>query len=174
MCCAACAVVSKLLVVLQVIWYLEDGFCCWCDGSARLAECVGVITFYHSHTVMCMRPGLISQPSTSIEGLTLCRFITQRQEAEMALIKPSLDPFSQMLTLEAPGMPPCKVPPTREGFRYSVGVWDDTLLAVDQGIEAEEWISSYLSIGPIPTPAVNALISIHRILSLTYLSIEHS
>jgi len=72
------------------------------------------------------------------------RFITQRQEAEMALIKPSIDPFSQMLTLEAPGMPPCKVPPTKDGFRYSVGFWDDTLLAVDQGIEAEEWISSYL------------------------------
>ena len=102
----------------------------------------------------------------------MCRFITQRQEAEMALIKPSLDPFSQILTLEAPGMLPCKVLPTREGFRYSVGVWDDTLLAVDQGIEAEEWISSYLSIAP--TSPVNTLINIHQITSHTYLGIEHS
>lgn len=68
----------------------------------------------------------------------------------MALIRPSLDPYSETLTLEAPGMASCKVAPTREGFRYSVGVWDDTLLAVDQGIEAEEWISAYLSNAPIP------------------------
>lgn len=63
----------------------------------------------------------------------------------MALIQPSIDPFTGMLTLEAPGMSVCKVAPTFQGSPCSVGVWNDAVLAVDQGIEAENWITEYLS-----------------------------
>ena len=42
-------------------------------------------------------------------------------------------------------MPRLKVTPTNEGESIEVGVWDDTVRGVDQGVEASKWLTRYLS-----------------------------
>jgi uncharacterized protein YcbX len=70
------------------------------------------------------------------------RFLTQRECPRLALVQPSLR--DERLTLSAPGMPPLSVHPTDDGPRRSVGIWRDTVAAVDQGDQAAEWLSTYL------------------------------
>lgn len=51
-----------------------------------------------------------------------------------------------MLTITAPSMPPLTVPLRQgSGVELPVTVWDDSLSAIDQGAEAEEWATEFLS-----------------------------
>jgi uncharacterized protein YcbX len=71
------------------------------------------------------------------------RFLTQREEPRLALVRPALMPDS--LVLRAPGMPELElplVPPKAE--RVRVQVWDDQTEGVSVAPEAAQWLSRYL------------------------------
>lgn len=67
------------------------------------------------------------------------RFITQRSDAVLATITPTLD--ADHLTLTAPGRAPLRVPLDRRGERRPVRVWKDTCDANDMGDEAADWLA---------------------------------
>jgi uncharacterized protein len=79
--------------------------------------------------------------ATDLEG----RFLTQRSHPQMARIVPKVT--GKALLLQAPGLPVLRVPlePAREGAasreRLTVRIWKDTCTAVDQGQEANAWLS---------------------------------
>lgn len=78
-------------------------------------------------------------------------FVAQRQGrglgvpiSSVCLIRTAID--AHRLTLSAPGMPPLSVPLAgAAGATAAVRVWDDTVTAIDQGQEAEEWATAFLS-----------------------------
>jgi uncharacterized protein len=78
---------------------------------------------------------------TDLEG----RFLTQRSHPQMARIVPKVT--ARALTLQAPGLPTLRVPlgSRREGAasgeRATVRIWKDVCTAVDQGQEANLWLS---------------------------------
>jgi MOSC domain-containing protein len=72
-------------------------------------------------------------------------FLTQREQARMALIQPTLD--SGCLRLSAPGMNDFDLPLDQAGRRVAVSIWHDAGVgAVDQGDLAADWFSTVLSI----------------------------
>lgn len=71
------------------------------------------------------------------------RFLTQREEPRLALIRPALETGG--LVLRAPGMPELRlplVPATRE--RVTVQVWRDATEGVPVSAGAAQWLSRYL------------------------------
>lgn len=71
-------------------------------------------------------------------------FVTQRELPRMALVSPRL--VDGVLELTAPGMPPLMVAPGAHRERTQVRVWDDRCSAVDEGLEAAEWLSAFLQV----------------------------
>jgi uncharacterized protein YcbX len=70
-------------------------------------------------------------------------FLTQREHARLALIRPELNGGS--LTLSAPGMDDLTIPVRRLGERVKVEVWRSTgVESVDQGDIVAEWLSKFL------------------------------
>jgi uncharacterized protein len=73
------------------------------------------------------------------------RFLTQRSHPQMARIVPKLT--GKSLVMNAPGLPALRVSLARDedagaaGKRLSVRIWKDSCTAVDQGGEANEWLS---------------------------------
>jgi uncharacterized protein len=73
------------------------------------------------------------------------KFLTQRSHPQMARIAPQVT--AESLVLSVPGMPALQVPLVREGEgaaqgeRVTVRIWKDSCVAVDQGREANEWLS---------------------------------
>jgi len=72
------------------------------------------------------------------------RFLTQREQPRLALVRPTL--IDGTLTLTAPGMPCFELPVTDDGPRREVVVWRDTVVAVDQGQAAADWLAGYLGL----------------------------
>ena len=71
------------------------------------------------------------------------RFLTQREHARMALIRPSLE--NDHFRLEAPGRKPFSGRLRHSGQHMNVEIWSSSAVdAVDQGDEAAEWLSSFL------------------------------
>jgi uncharacterized protein YcbX len=71
------------------------------------------------------------------------RFITQREDARLALVRPAID--GDALTVDAPKMPRLRVPRILEdGPRKDVVVWKSTCAAISGGREAAAWASEYL------------------------------
>jgi len=66
-------------------------------------------------------------------------FITQRSHPQLARIVPEVTPHA--LVLNAPGLPALWVPLGMRGARTAVRVWDDHVVGIDQGSEAEEWLT---------------------------------
>src|SRR2546421_4667245 len=60
------------------------------------------------------------------------RFITQREQPRMALIRPAIREDG-VLTVTAPNMPDISVIANDTGKRYDVEIWSDTCIGVDQG-----------------------------------------
>src|SRR5579884_880682 len=71
------------------------------------------------------------------------KFITQRDQPYMALIRPVINPDGT-LTVQAPGMPDLTIPGDPDGPRYEVTVWKYTGIAVDQGDDLAAWFSMLL------------------------------
>jgi uncharacterized protein YcbX len=69
-------------------------------------------------------------------------FLTQREYPTMALIEPRL--HGDTLTLNAPEMPTLSIECGDDGPRVDVVVWRDRCLAVDQGGEVADWLSTFL------------------------------
>ncbi|MGB6604642.1 MAG: MOSC N-terminal beta barrel domain-containing protein [Steroidobacteraceae bacterium] len=71
------------------------------------------------------------------------RFLTQRSHPQMARIVPKVT--AQALVLEAPGLPALRVGlgsgTEASGERITVRIWKDSCTAVDQGGEADVWLS---------------------------------
>jgi uncharacterized protein YcbX len=72
------------------------------------------------------------------------RFLTQREQPRLALIKPVRT--DSTLTLSGPGMAPLTVEPV-EDQRHEVSIWRDRVVAADQGDRVAEWLSTYLGTG---------------------------
>ena len=70
------------------------------------------------------------------------RFITQRQQPRMALIRPAIRDGG--LTVTAPNMPEISLVADDTGKRYDVEVWNDICIGVDQGDAVAEWFSTFL------------------------------
>ncbi|WP_416140018.1 MOSC domain-containing protein [Halomonas sp. HK25] len=71
------------------------------------------------------------------------RFVTQRQLPAMARIRVTLE--SDALVLTRPGEEPLHVPLAAQGReRLSVYVWEDRCDALDEGVEAREWLARVL------------------------------
>jgi uncharacterized protein YcbX len=70
------------------------------------------------------------------------RFVTQREQPRLALIRPELRDTT--LTLRAPGTEPLQLSQTHEGTSVSVQCWKDTCAAFDAGDSAATWISQFL------------------------------
>lgn len=68
------------------------------------------------------------------------RFVTQRSDAVLATIVPTLD--ATQLQLSAPGHAPLHIPLDRHGERRTVQVWKDFCEAEDAGDEAASWIAA--------------------------------
>ena len=66
-------------------------------------------------------------------------FLTQRSHPQLARIVPQVS--SHALLLSAPGLPALSVPLGAAGARIAVRVWDDACVGIDQGSEAEEWVT---------------------------------
>jgi len=71
------------------------------------------------------------------------RFISQRTQPRLALVEPALG--RELMTLRAPDMPALELPASgRAGVERTVGIWEDSCRALDQGDAAAEWFSRYL------------------------------
>lgn len=71
------------------------------------------------------------------------RFLTQREIARMALIRPDLD--DHCLRLRAPGTADFELAVDQSGRRVEVTIWKDSGVgAVDQGDAAAGWLSDFL------------------------------
>ncbi len=70
------------------------------------------------------------------------RFLTQREVPRLALIRPTL--ADDALHLEAPGLPPLRLPYGGGGAVRAVTIWRDTCPALDQGDAAAAWLSDFL------------------------------
>lgn len=72
------------------------------------------------------------------------RFVTQREQGRMALIKPVLREAGVQVT--APNMPPLTVAGTDQDRPVTVTVWSDQCSAFDEGDAAAQWFSSFLGL----------------------------
>jgi len=70
-------------------------------------------------------------------------FRTQRELPRMALIHPAIG--DDTITLRAEGMPDLSLGLSDDGERQRVGVWNDTVEAIDQGEQAAEWLTRFLA-----------------------------
>lgn len=71
------------------------------------------------------------------------RFLTQREVPRLALVRTALQ--HDTLELTAPGLPRLVVPlAVRRGPSTEVTVWDDTVLARDEGDAAASWFGEHL------------------------------
>lgn len=72
------------------------------------------------------------------------RFVTQRQQSKLATVVPSFK--GEFLEVNAPDMEPLKLPlKTNKKASVGVEVWDDKVLAIDEGPIASEWFSRFLN-----------------------------
>jgi uncharacterized protein YcbX len=70
-------------------------------------------------------------------------FLTQREHARMALIRPVLS--AETISLSAPGMPEASFALRKEGETLSVEIWSSSgVAAIDQGSQPAEWLSDFL------------------------------
>jgi uncharacterized protein YcbX len=71
-------------------------------------------------------------------------FLTQREYPRLALVTPKLNDC--MLTLSAPGYDSIQLPVQSTGIPWPVNIWRSTgVHAIDQGDEAANWFSDWLS-----------------------------
>jgi uncharacterized protein len=70
------------------------------------------------------------------------RFVTQREQPRLALIRPEL--HDETLTLNAPELDPLQLSLTHDGASVQVQCWKDTCAAIDAGEIAAAWITQFL------------------------------
>lgn len=71
-------------------------------------------------------------------------FVSQRQFPQMALVEVSID--AKGVTISFPGRQPLKVEKSEIGARREVTVWNSICRAIDQGEEAQKWLTEVLGI----------------------------
>jgi uncharacterized protein len=99
-----------------------------CRGTPLSAARVTDRGFEHDREWLIVRP----------DG----RFVTQREEARLALIVPAVTAFA--LELSAPGCERLTLAHDRPGARVEVVCWRDRCAAFDAGDEAAQWLTDYL------------------------------
>ena len=80
-----------------------------------------------------------------VDGDDQHEFISQREHARMALIRPLLGDAG-VLTVMAPGCTPLVLPAMPLGESLQVRVWDDTVNARTAGATADRWFSDFLGV----------------------------
>jgi uncharacterized protein YcbX len=71
------------------------------------------------------------------------RCLTQREHPALALIR--FVPLDGVVTAEAPGMEPLRIPwPPAGGGEITVRIWNDTATATAGALDADTWFSRYL------------------------------
>jgi len=73
------------------------------------------------------------------------RFITQREQPRMALIRPIVREDGIMV-ITAPNMPEIPIVADDTGKRCEVKIWSDTCIGVDQGDTIAAWFSAFLGV----------------------------
>lgn len=91
------------------------------------------------------------------------RFVTQRTHPQLARIVPEI--AANSLDLSAPGLPLLRVPLEPIGAEVPVEVWDYPCMALDQGKEAQDWVSQ--AVGQ-PVRLVRVAPSMPRVASAKY------
>jgi uncharacterized protein YcbX len=88
--------------------------------------------------------GLINDRRWMIYSTTNNRFVTQRQNPKMALVKPSFKP--NHLCLEFPNFKSLEIPlnSTSKEIVKDIGLWDASVRGVDEGDEAAKWFQDIL------------------------------
>ncbi len=81
-------------------------------------------------------------------------FVSQREQARMALVKPQLK--TDELVLRAPGMLALHVRIDAVEGPATVHIWDDEVPAFDMGDLAAQWFTDFLSLTADGLPAANA------------------
>ena len=71
------------------------------------------------------------------------RFITQREQPRMALIRPIVREDGA-ITVTAPNMPEISIVADDTGRQYNVKIWSNTCIGVDQGDAIAAWFSTFL------------------------------
>lgn len=71
-------------------------------------------------------------------------YVTQRKYPRMCLIEAKL--HDHHLLLQAPDMPPFRVPEIQDKSRITVQVWQDECSAYDCGGEAAKWLTEFMGI----------------------------
>jgi uncharacterized protein len=99
-----------------------------CGGIALTTAQLTSTGFAHD------RQWLIVQPNG--------RFVTQREQPRLALIRPTLHASS--LTLQAPEQGPLEIGLTHDGEATRVQCWKDECAAIDAGDDAARWLERYL------------------------------
>ncbi|KAJ8602450.1 hypothetical protein CTAYLR_001277 [Chrysophaeum taylorii] len=122
------------------------------DGKIRIKEIV-IYPVKSCKGVVVTSAQLDSQSGLAYDRLWTVvdargAFMSQRRAPKMALVTPSLpSSASEPLELSAPGASTLKVSQVDSGGkRLNVRIWDDRVVAVDQGDEAAQWFSDFLEI----------------------------
>jgi uncharacterized protein YcbX len=110
------------------------------------------LTGLHYYPIKSCAGTTVSRAQTTERGLIDDRnymvidadnqFLTQREYARMALIKPTIR--DGILTVNAPNMQPLTVDPMEYSETREVVIWKDTCRAHDMGNLAAEWFSTFL------------------------------
>lgn len=77
---------------------------------------------------------------TSPEGV----FRTQRRDPRLALVRPTIDPSGELMTLRADGLPPLDLAVDTTGPRRPVELFGQPFHGIDQGDDAARWLSECL------------------------------
>lgn len=72
------------------------------------------------------------------------RFVTQREEPRLALVRPQLGAGTRTLTLSFPGLEPLRVAVEGQGRPVEVTCWRSRCAAWDAGEDAASWLSAAL------------------------------
>lgn len=70
------------------------------------------------------------------------RFVTQREEPRLALIRTTLE--NRALVLDAPERPPLRIDLGHAGESVEATVWNDRCRAIDAGATAAQWLEDFL------------------------------
>ena len=115
---------SKLATIIALNIYPVKS----CRGIALSIARIASTGFEHD------REWLIVQPNG--------RFVTQREQPRLALIRPTLG--ADMLTLGVPDLEPLEIPLAHEGSATQVVCWKDQCAAIDAGDKAAHWLERFL------------------------------
>ena len=115
---------SELVTVSQIIYYPIKGTA----GTSVTSAEIGPRGILYDRELMVV----------DHDGI----FVTQRENPKLATIRPTLE--DGILTVSAPGVEPLQINVSDVGLRRESQVWEDKVIAVDQGDQIATWLTDVL------------------------------